>query len=89
MMLARSGAGFKYALLMPGQVVEPSEVADLLRRTAELQHDLAAVRRRLEADLSPLSVLAAVGVEHVEEPLGLVMKRLQDTAALITAPSAD
>jgi hypothetical protein len=67
-------------------VVPPQEVAGLTRKLAELQHDVLAIRLRLEGvPNSPLGTLGATAMLSVEDQLGRALSALTDAAELVTS----
>jgi hypothetical protein len=70
-------------------VVRPEEVADLIRRTAELQHELRLMRRRLSETPGPLAAVAAAAAGAVERDFETAAERLREAAPVLTVVSAD
>lgn len=66
------------------QAVKPEEVADLIRRVTESQHDLATMRARLEEAGGPLAVVASALCVAVEGEFDQAAESLKAAASAIT-----
>lgn len=66
------------------RIVEPGEVAELIRRLAEARHELAGLQRQVEQHDSPLSYLIQLRLEGVSTNLDKAFTALVKGAKLIT-----
>lgn len=69
--------------------VKPEEVADLIRRCAEMEHDLRALGRRVSIPEGPLAIIAAEMCHGCAEGFSETAARLREAAPAITAVTAE
>lgn len=71
------------------QAVKPEEVADLIRRVTEVQHDLAVMRARVEEARGPLAVVTSALCESIEGDFERAAEGLKAAASAITMVMLD
>jgi hypothetical protein len=66
------------------QVVEPDEMADLIRRLAEVAGVARRFRVRLEDEAGPLALLAALRMHTIEASIETALEGATESAKIIT-----